>query len=67
MINTEVKPALIKRLKYIFLFRDKSNRELEKSPESFASNIAKFSLIDLVQKMNMIDNGSLKIQQIESV
>lgn len=54
-------------IKYIFSFRDKSNRELEKSPESFASNIAKFSLIDLVQKMNMIDNGSLKIQQIESV
>lgn len=56
-----------KNIKYIFSFRDKSNRKLEKSPELFASNIAKFSLIDLVQKMNMIDNGSLKIQQITSI
>lgn len=56
-----------KSIKYIFSFRDKSNRKLEKSPELFASNIAKFSLIDLVQKMNMIDNGSLKIQQITSI
>ena len=57
----------LKNIKYVFAFRDKKNRSLLKKPEAFGSNIAKFALIDLVQKMNFIDNGALKIEQIECV
>lgn len=56
-----------KDIKYVFAFCDKNNRNLQENPETFGSNIAKFALIDLVQKMNFIDNGSLKIEQIESI
>lgn len=56
-----------KRITYVFAFRDENNKSLKEKPESFGSNIAKFSLIDLVQKMNTIDNGSLKIEQIKCV
>ena len=56
-----------KEIKYVFVFCDKNNRNLQENPETFGSNIAKFALIDLVQKMNFIDNGALKIKQIESI
>lgn len=56
-----------KRIIYVFAFRDENNKSLKDNPELFGSNIAKFSLIDLIQKMNTIDNGSLKIEQIECV
>lgn len=54
-----------KNIKYVFAFRDKNNKFLKDNPNLFRSNIAKFSLIDLVQKMSTIDNGSLKIEQIK--
>ena len=57
----------VKDIKFIFAFRDKNNRKLQDNPEKFSSNIAKFALIDLVQKMNLIDNSSLKVEQIESI
>lgn len=58
---------IAKSIRYVFAFRDKNNQKLYEKPEQFSSNIAKFALIDLVQKMNSIDMGSLKIEQIESI
>ncbi len=56
-----------KNIRYVFAFRDKNNQKIYENPEQFSSNIAKFALVDLVQKMNFIDKGSLKIEQIEYV
>ena len=58
---------ITKSIRYVFAFRVKDNKKLYEMPEQFSSNIAKFALVDLVQKMNFIDNGSLKIEQIESI
>lgn len=56
-----------KSIKYVFMFRDESNRCLENTPQSFNSNIAKFALIDLVQKINLLDRASILIEQVRTV
>ena len=48
------------------MFRDESNRSLEKEPHKFNSNIAKFALIDLVHKMNLLDSASILIEQVQT-
>jgi len=53
-----------KDIRYVFAFRDHKNRLLKEKPEEFGSNIAKFALVDLEQKMSKIDNNSFKIEQI---
>lgn len=55
-----------KHIKYVFTFRDKSNRRLKDNPADFASNVAKFALLDLDEKMRQISNGELKILQVKS-
>ena len=55
-----------KSIKYVFMFRDESNRSLEKEPHKFNSNIAKFALIDLVHKMNLLDSASILIEQVQT-
>ena len=54
-----------KRIRYVFAFKDDKNRLIQDYPEKFSSNIAKFALLDLVNKMNSITKGSLKIEQIK--
>lgn len=49
------------------MFRDESNRSLENTPQDFNSNIAKFALIDLVQKINLLDRASILIEQVQTV
>lgn len=56
-----------KSIKYVFMFRDESNRSLENTPQDFNSNIAKFALIDLVQKINLLDRASILIEQVQTV
>ena len=56
-----------KSIKYVFMFRDESNRSLENNPQEFNSNIAKFALIDLVQKMNLLDRASILIEQVNTI
>lgn len=55
-----------KHIKYVFTFRDKSNRRLKDNPTDFRSNVAKFALLDLDEKMRQISNGELKILQVKS-
>lgn len=56
-----------KTLKYVFTFRDKNNRSLKDNPSAFQSNVAKFALVDLEEKMRQLDKSELKILQIKNM
>ena len=55
-----------KTIKYVFAFRDENNRSLKDSPEEFKSNVAKFALVELEEKMRQLDKSELKILQIKN-
>lgn len=54
-------------LKYVFAFRDKNNRSLKDNPSVFQSNVAKFALVDLEEKMKQLNKSELKILQIKNI
>lgn len=56
-----------KPIKYVFAFRDKNNRSLKDNPSAFQSNVAKFALVDLEEKMRQLDKSELKILQIKNM
>ena len=56
-----------KPIKYVFAFRDKNNRSLKDNPSVFQSNVAKFALVDLEEKMRQLDKSELKILQIKNM
>lgn len=56
-----------KPIKYVFAFRDKNNRSLKDNPSVFQSNVAKFALVDLEEKMKQLNKSELKILQIKNI
>ena len=56
-----------KPIKYVFTFRDKNNRSLKDNPSAFQSNVAKFALVDLEEKMRQLDKSEFKILQIKNM